>query len=112
MPARWRGSDAARRIGVSRELTRRSVTIEETVRPVAVAQVRPLREALPAYWHGVGAARMKAAAAGRPHQAGNLAARGQGLHRFALNVDTIRVGCSGKQQLRVGVLGLLRNLFA
>ena len=49
--------------------------------PVAAAQFRARGEALAADGHGVGAARMKAAARWRGDQAGNLAARGQRFHR-------------------------------
>ena len=63
---------------------------------------------------------MEAAAGGRINQAGNLGAstadftaHGEIGNAFvALRIDTVRVGCSGDQQLRIGMHGPLDHLVA
>ena len=69
--------------------------------PMPVAQVGAPGKALAADRHGMRAARMEAAAAGRRDQAGNLATR---LKRRLLRAVWIWRG--GDQQLGVGMLWL------
>src|SRR5579885_111113 len=69
-----------------------AIAVEETVCPVAAAQIGAFGEALAADLHRVWAAGMEAAAGGRGNQARNFAARSYLSHPTAASLDAVGIG--------------------
>ena len=69
------------------------ITIEETMRPVTIAQVSAFGEVLATDWHGVWAAWVEAATGGRVNQAGNLSTCWEGDGAFTVRAKTVGVWC-------------------
>ena len=74
------------------------------------AQVGATGKTLAAHRHGVGAARVEAAASGWMNEAGNLTALWPTGCTLLVSSHAIRIRCSGNKQLRVRMFRALDNI--